>query len=137
MRTHATSNIPCALLRPLPSVSGAARRVISSTPACTKTSHAAIRGGTYQIKPRITSIDRAIIRDYFNQYYLDEPVQPASMKALFPESHRQLLPKELECRLSVPFPGLERILVGGDVLLVETASREIVDVMRNACTMSE
>ena len=131
MRTHAAGNIPCALVRPPPSVSGAALRDLSKAPSGTKQNRAAIRADTYHIEPRITCVDRAIIRGYFHQHNLDEPVQPAWKKALFPEAHRQLLPQELESRLSVAFPGHERILVGSDVLLVETASREIVDVMRD------
>ena len=134
MRTHAASNTTCALVRSLPTVSGAALE-ISSARSCTQKNRAAIRAEkTYQIQPRITYVDRAVIRDYFHQHNLDEPVRPAWMNALFPETHQQLLPKELECRLSASFPGHERILVDSDVLLVETATREIVDVMRNART---
>ncbi len=132
MRTQAASNIPCALVRP-PSVSGAALRDLSSAPACMKQSRAAIRADDYQIEPRITCVDRAIIRDYFHQHLLEESVRPAWRKSLFPEPHRHL-PWELERRLSVPFLGHERIVVGNDVLLVETATREIVDVMRSART---
>jgi hypothetical protein len=44
MRMHAASNIPCALVRSLPSVSGAALRAILSAPSCTKKNRAAIRG---------------------------------------------------------------------------------------------
>ena len=132
MRMHSASNNPCALVRPPPSVSGAELRDLSSAPACTKQNRAAIRADTYQIEPRITCVDRAIIRDYFHQHNFDEPVRPAWEKALFPEPHRQL-PWELERRLSVQFPGYERIWVGGDVLLVEIATREIVDAMRDIC----
>ncbi len=132
MRTQAASNIPCALVRP-PSVSGAALRGLSSAPACMKQSRAAIRADDYQIEPRITCVDRAIIRDYFHQHLLEESVRPAWKRALFPEPHRQL-PWELERRLSVPFPGHERMLVGNDVLLIETATGEIVDMMDVART---
>lgn len=127
MRTQAASNIPCALVRP-PSVSGAALRDLSSAPACMKQSRAAIRADDYQIEPRITCVDRAIIRDYFHQHLLEESVRPAWRKSPFPEPHRHL-PRELERRLSVPFPGQERMLVGNDVLLIETATGEIVDMM--------
>ncbi len=132
MRTHATSDIRCALVRMRPPVSGVALRVISSAPSCTQHNRAAIRGDAYHVKPRITCVDRAVIRDYFHQHDLDEVVRPGSMKALISEFRKNLLPDELECRLSPPFPGHERMVVGGDVLLVETATREIVDVMRNA-----
>ena len=132
MRTHSASKNPCALVRRSPSVSGAESRNLPSAPTCTKRNRAAIKADTYQIEPRITYVDRAIIRDYFHQHNLDEPVRPAWKKALFPEPHRQL-PWELERRLSVQFPGYERIWVGGDVLLVEIATREIVDAMRDIC----
>lgn len=133
MRTHAASNIPCALVRSLPPASGVALRVSSSAASCTKKNRAAIRGdAAYQIVPRITYVDRAIIRDYFRQHDLVPRLRPADREVLFPEFRKVLLPDELECRLSVPFPGHERILAGNDVLLVETATREIVDVMREA-----
>ncbi len=51
MRTHEASNIPCALVRSLPSVSGVALRAISIAPSCTKKNRAAIRGDAYQIVP--------------------------------------------------------------------------------------
>ena len=129
----AASNIPCALVRLRPPVSGVGLRVISNAPSCTQKNRAAIRGDTYQIKPRITNVDRAIIRGYFRQHGSVPLLRPADMTALFPEFRKYLLPDALECRLSVPFPGHERIVVGSDVLLVEAATREIVDVMRNAC----
>ena len=135
MRTHSASNNPCALVRPPPSVSSAALRDLSKAPSGTKQNRAAIRADTYQIEPRITYVDRAVIRDYFHQHLLEESVRPAWKKALFPEPHRQL-PWELERRLSALFPGHERIVVGNDVLLVETATREIVDVMHVARPMS-
>lgn len=128
MRTHAASNIPCALVQPALSISGAALRALSGTCSGTRKSRGASRADDYQIEPRITSVDRAIIRDYFHQHLLEESVRPAWNKAVFPEPHRQL-PWELERRLSAPFPGHERIVVGNDVLLVETATRKIVDVM--------
>ena len=131
MRTHAAGNIPCALVRPPPSVSGAALRDLSKAPSGTKQNRAAIRADTYHIEPRITCVDRAIIRGYFHQHNLDEPVQPAWKKALFPEAHRQLLPQELESRLSVLPAGYRRIRAGGDVVLIDTVSRTTVDVMRD------
>ncbi len=131
MRTHAASNIPCALTWRLPPIPAMTRRPVSSLSSGAKRNPAPVVSDIYQIRPRITYVDRAIIRGYFRQHGLDELVRPAWMKALFPESHKQLLPEELECRLSIPFPGHERILVGcGDVLLVETASHTIVDVTR-------
>jgi hypothetical protein len=130
MGTHATSNIPCALTRPLPPIPALTRWPVSSLSSRVRRNSALAVSDIYQIRPRITYVDRAIIRDYFHQHNLHELVRPAWMKALFPESHKQSLPEELECRLSVPFPGHERILVGSDVLLVETGSHTIVDVMR-------
>jgi len=135
MSTHVNRNIPCALVRPPRSVSGAALRVLSGTCSGTRKSRGASRADDYQVEPRITYVDRAVIRDYFHQHLLEESVRPAWKKALFPEPHRQL-PWELERRLSALFPGHERIVVGNDVLLVETATREIVDVMHVARPMS-
>lgn len=135
MRTHAASNIPCALVRPPSSVSGVQLHALPDTCSGTKRNHGASRADDYQVESRITYVDRAIIRDYFHQHRLDESVVPAWKKALFPEPHRQL-PWELERRLSVPFPRHERVLVGSDVLLVETATREIMDVMHIARPMS-
>lgn len=132
MRTHVASNIPCALVRPPSSISGVQLRALPDPCSGAKKDS---RADDYQVEPRITYVDRAIIRDYFHQHRLDESVGPAWKKALFPEPHRQL-PWELECRLSVPFPGQERVLVGSDVLLVETATREIMDVMHIARPMS-
>jgi hypothetical protein len=43
------------------------------------------------------------------------------------------LPAELERKLSPVPAGHERVLVDHNVLLVETATREVVDVLRNAC----
>ena len=130
MRTHEAS-ASCALTRPLPLIPAMTRRPVSSLSSGAKRNPAPVVSDIYQIRPRITHVDRAIIRDYFHQHNLDELVRPAWMKALFPKSHKQLLPEALECRLSIPFPGHERILVGsGDVLLVETASHTIVDVTR-------
>ncbi|MDP2706360.1 MAG: hypothetical protein Q8O70_02495 [Burkholderiales bacterium] len=131
MRTHAASNIPCALVRSLPSVSDAALRVVSSAPSCTKKNRAATRGDAYHIKPRITYVDRAIIRGYFRQHGLVPLLRPANMEALFAEFRKYLLPDELECRLSVLPAGYRRILTGGDVLLIETVSRTIVEVLRD------
>ncbi len=131
MRTNAAGNIPCALVRPPPSVSGAALRDASKAPSGTKQDRAAIRADTYQIEPRITCVDRAIIRGYFHQHDLDEPMQPAWKKNLFPESYQQLLPPELESRLSVLPAGYRRMLSGCDVLLIDNASRTIIDVMRD------
>ena len=133
MRTNPASSIPCALVRPPLSVPSAALRALSGICSATRKSREASRADDYQVEPRITYIDRAIIRGYFHQPHLDEPARPAWKRALFPEPHRQL-PWELERRLSVPFPGHERMLVGNDVLLIETATGEIVDMMDVART---
>jgi len=137
MRTYSVDNIPCALVRPAPSVSGVALRDLSSAPSGTEKSRAAIGGDAYQIEPRITHVDRAIIRGYFRQHSLVPRLRPANMESLFTGIRKYLLPDELECRLSGPFPGHVRILVGSDVLLVEIAMREIVDVMYNAGASGE
>ena len=137
MKTHSIDNLPCALVRPAPTVSGMALRDLSSAPSGTEERRAAIRGDAYRIEPRITHVDRAIIRGYFRKHNLVPRLRPANMESLFTGIRKYLLPDELECRLSGPYPGHERIWVGNDVLLVETAMREIVDVMYSAGATGE
>ncbi len=131
MRMQAASNTPCALVRTRPSASVVKLRVISGNHLYLKKSRVTTRCDLYQIEPRITYVDRAIIRGYFRQQGILLPLRPANMEALFPEFRKYLLPDELECRLSVLPVGHRRILIGSDVLLIETVSRMIVDVLRD------
>ena len=91
MRTHAATTM-CALVWSRPSVSGVALRDRSSAPSWTKKSRAAIRGNADQLNPRITHVDRAIIRDFFRQHGVAPLVRPANMEALFAEIRKYLLP---------------------------------------------
>ena len=73
---------------------------------------------------RITYIDRAIIRQYFAGVGGDTAARS------------QALPDDLERSLSSLEPGLMRVLDGTDVLLVEKATRKVVDVMQHAAAVA-
>ena len=77
MRTHAAGNIACALVRPAPSV---VLRDLWSAPSGTEKNRAAIRNDAYE--PRITPVDRAIIRGYFRQHGLVPLLRPANKESL-------------------------------------------------------
>jgi hypothetical protein len=101
----------------------------------------------YEIALRITQVDRAIIRSYLHERCLalaavgtrDRPQRSIWQRPLMPggilssKVRAQSLPAELECRLSAVPADYERVLVDHNVLLVKTATRKIVSVMRNAC----
>jgi len=131
MRMQAASNTPCTLVQSRPSASVVKLRLISGNHFYLKKSRATTRCDLYQIEPRITYVDRAIIRGYFRQQDFLAPLHPANMKALFPEFRKYLLPDDLECRLSILPARYCRILISSDVLLIETTSRMIVDVLRD------
>lgn len=93
----------------------------------------------YKIAPRITHIDRAIIRSYFAgdasrlpQERRGNPRQPALPMWLPPQVEQHALPRELECKLSLLPEGYERVLVGRDVILVEPETRAVVDVLHQS-----
>lgn len=139
MRTQEVRSDACVLvqsLSPVPrdvSHGGASRSVYGP-------GHAGIATGRYEIGLRITHIDRAIIRGYLHEYNFVLKPSPELRVPRMPgcklpsRMRTQSLPAELERKLSAMPTGYERVLVDGDVLLVETATGEIVDVMRNART---
>lgn len=92
-----------------------------------------------------TERDRDLIREYFTQPASGLPPGLAKRKSLPPGLQKQLrekgrlppglqkrlLPGELERRLSALPAGYERVIVGNDVLLIETATRIVLDILRD------
>jgi len=102
---------------------------------------------TYSFGSRITYIDRAIIRRYFEEHSGQLAVgfngarstgHSKSMPSWIPgtalPANLQVrhLPPGLEYKLSTLKIGYERVLVGNDVLLIETPKRIVVDEMQNS-----
>ena len=95
----------------------------------------------YGVGPRITHIDRAIIRNYFQDYGMTLPPErrrharqltlPAQLS---PQVSQNALPLELERKLSQLPENCERVLVGRDVLLVDSRTRSVVDILHHAGT---
>lgn len=90
----------------------------------------------YEIAARITHIDRAIIRNYFQDHFAslplerrENPRQPSLPMWLPSHVKQNPLPSALECKLSQLPDGYERVLVGRDVLLVESDTRTVVDIL--------
>ncbi|MEO7726139.1 MAG: hypothetical protein ABIS45_02725 [Burkholderiales bacterium] len=111
-KTAASDEMRCALLQP---VNG------GSTGRMHRASRHAYGPGA-----RITYVDRAIIRQYFSGSRRYGPPR------VFRASANAGLPQDLERSLSALEPEFARVLDGADVLLVETATRKVVDVMQNA-----
>ena len=139
MRTQEVRSHSCVLVQLLPPVprnvshAGASRSLYGPVQAGTPSDR-------YEIGIRITHIDRAIIRGYLHEYHFVLKPSPELRMPRMPGSklpsrlRTQSLPAELERKLSAMPTGYERVLVDGDVLVVEPATREIVDVMRNVRT---
>jgi hypothetical protein len=101
------------------------------------------RSTTYESTPRITYIDRAIVRAYYEQQAAIPRVcrwddsagciyGPVHSNQILPQAAAAApLPAELERKLSVLAPRFERLIVGDDIVLVETQSRVIYDVVQN------
>ena len=132
MRTHEASSTPCALTRSLRPFSGMARHAaLMLCPHATR-DRAAVRPDAYKIVPRITHVDRAIIHSYFRQHDFALLRQPADKETGPAGLRRKLLPADLESKLSVLPAGYQRVLVGGDVLLIETVTHTAIDVLKHA-----
>ncbi len=146
MSMHDARSGPSAPEQSSPSVSRFVSIVEAYRSVCGPT-YAGSDCDLYEISLRITQIDRAIIRGYLHECCLARaaagaqdspqgsklrrPWMPGSI--LPPRAQKQSLPAKLERKLSTLVAGYERVLVDHNVLLVETATGEIVDVMRNAC----
>ena len=93
---------------------------------------------------RMTCMDRAIINIYFHRFYGDtgsvRPRNPGLRRRLcvqwlrgwrLPRKlHAELLPAELQRKLSALGPEYQRVMVNCDVMLIEAATRRVVDVMQ-------
>lgn len=145
MRTHTVRGNTRAPKRSSPFVSGARLHSVSCPIA--RKGHGPAARDLYEIETRITQVDRAIIRGYLPQYYFSPSTGRAEILARMLKPRRKwminhkvprslstgYLPAELDRKLSVLPVGFERVLVGNDVLLVEIATRRIVDIMWGAC----
>ena len=97
---------------------------------------------------RFVESDKAAIRDYFRRASSGasglppglakrQQLPPGLQKqvrekgTLPPGLQKRLLPGELEGRLSRLPPGYERVIVGADVVIVEIATRVILDILRD------
>lgn len=134
MRTHEASSTPCALTRSLPPISGMVLPAASMLSAYATMDRAAVGSDAYRIVPRITHIDRVIIRSYFRQRRCALRPQPPDKNIRPAEPCRQWLPADLESKLSVLPAGYQRWLVGSEMLLMETATGTVIDVLRDIHT---
>ena len=90
--------------------------------------------------------DRNLIHDYFQLHQASglpsglakrQKLPPGLQKQLRekgqlpPGLHKTLLPGELERRLSQLPPGYERIIVGSDVVLIQTTTRIVLDILKD------
>ena len=83
----------------------------------------------YDIRARITQIDRAIISSYYeNGVPTARAAVYSGMRSL--EKPWQPLPADLEAKLSILPARYVRALAVDDVLLIDTATGRIIDVMR-------
>lgn len=99
-----------------------------------------------EVSVRFVDHDKVVIREYFRSASSGasglppglakrQQLPPGLQKqirekgTLPPGLQKRLLPGELEGRLSRLPPGYERVIVGADVLLVEIATRVIVDIL--------
>lgn len=145
MRTQGAPGNPCALVQSSPAVSRSGASTGLGQSCCTP-AHSGAASDLYGIANRITHIDRVIIRAFLHEHWgaLTTGTVPAVATRLesgrewlpngtLPSGVRtQPLPAALERKLSALPVGFERVMVDRDVLLVATATREIVDVMCNA-----
>ena len=110
----------------------------------------AVMGQTAEkpVKAEITSADRETIQNYYK--HLLGTLAPASLdrKGFLPEVEKgiavgkklpeqlekqlQLLPKELEEKLSLPLAGYLRYKLGNHVLLVRRSDLMVADLIKNA-----
>ena len=99
------------------------------------------------MKPRITHIDRAIIRGYFRQRYGTRKVAQRGTEFQLPFRGRSTagnqqppllqtasLPNELERKLSALAAGYQRVRAGSDILLIESTGGTVIDVLQDIHT---
>ena len=88
--------------------------------------------------PGFSALERQLIANYFLRHdgHLTE-LTAAQRRQLVTKGRlpagiaRQALPDDLAARLAPPPAGLDRIVVGPDVLLVDSGSGVIVDILRD------
>jgi hypothetical protein len=87
-------------------------------PKCADADATQIADNVYAVKPRITHVDRVIIRNYFREADCAPSLPPSQ------------LPRQLECKLS-PLPaGYKRVTVGHGVVLIDTSVSRMIDILR-------
>ncbi len=131
MRTHEEFRPQPRTPRSVPPLAGARRSV-----ARERRSDERFRNDLYEIAARITHIDRAIIRSHFQDNVSILPVerrethrQPTLPMWLPSAVHQTPLPRELERKLSLLPQEYARVLVGRDVLLIESATGTVIDIL--------
>jgi hypothetical protein len=115
-RTNYGARTGCLLTTPLTP----ARRHQSkrAEPECAEADATQIEHNVYGVKPRITHIDRIIIRNYFREADCVPSLPPSP------------LPRQLECKLS-PLPaGYKRVTVARGVVLIDTNVSRMIDILR-------
>ena len=127
----AAASIPCLLVRTTPRAFNAWRRMIRR--AARRNGDALTHGYPYEVRPRITHIDRAIIRAYFRQVGATaaQSGQEPQPESLAQESQHTQLPHELEQKLSVLEDGYRRVRNTSQVLLIEADSGTVVDALED------
>ena len=127
----AAVSIPCLLVRPTPRAFSAWRRML--TRANARHGQVLTCDYPYSVRPRITHIDRAIIRAYFRQVGATaaQPGQEPQPDSLAHESQHTQLPDELEQKLSVLEAGYRRVRNSSQVLLIEAKSGTVVDALQD------
>jgi hypothetical protein len=111
-------------------------KVTSGAATCDekKDPHPANGTYTYMSAPCLTQIDRVIIRQYFEENPGDLPSQTAplahrgQLSRIFP-AHP--LPPGLERKLSTLPVNYERVMIGRQVFLISSHTREISDVVHD------
>ena len=102
--------------------------------------------GELRVDVHFSSLETAVIREYFEQSHskkshgkkgakglppgIEKNLQRG--KALPPGIAKQALPVDLSGRLPPPASGYERIVVSGKILLVEIATQVIHDILTDA-----
>lgn len=87
-------------------------------PECADADATQVAANVYGVKPRITHIDRVIIRNYFRDADCAPSLPPSP------------LPRQLECKLSHLPSGYERVTVARGVVLIDTSVSRMIDILR-------
>ncbi len=85
--------------------------------------------------PRITHVDRVIVHKFWpsdEQYALPGLLADETWNWPFDSIHGKRLPADLEQLLSELPEGYQRLMMGRDLVLMESETRTVVDVMRHA-----